>query len=320
MFNSRKIKKMIDQQELLDAKINSLAYGQKTLSEDFEVHFKRIRQTYYATEERVSKDISSEVETEMAKMRRQYEFIQKRMNEIILFQKNETIVLSTKIQLLIDQIGDLKNQIPKPIEISKNEALWKSLEVPMPNWAMGNGTHHIESSPIQDKMKFEEDFSEIDKAKGQKKRAEIAPIEERKKFAIYINLPEKVLNYLHNRSNEKNISNSCRNVFERNGKLVFAPLSNEITKNFVDSKNKKLKIYVSKNTYIAIHKISKNLNLSMAQVSNNFVATMDYVEATEIALQYSLFNSKELTFEKRGVGRPKKIIEKRGVGRPKKNN
>jgi hypothetical protein len=35
MFNSKKIQKMLQQQELLDAKINSLAYGQKSLSEDF---------------------------------------------------------------------------------------------------------------------------------------------------------------------------------------------------------------------------------------------------------------------------------------------
>ena len=123
MFNSRKIKKMIDQQELLDAKINSLAHGQKSLSEDFEVHFKRIRQTYYASEERMSKDISSEVQTDMAITRRQYEFIQKRLNEIILSQKNESILLSTKIQLLADQISDLKNQVNKPIEIPKTQEI-----------------------------------------------------------------------------------------------------------------------------------------------------------------------------------------------------
>ena len=139
MFNSRKIKKMIDQQELLDAKINSLAHGQKSLSEDFEVHFKRIRQTYYASEERMSKDISSEVQTDMAITRRQYEFIQKRLNEIILSQKNESILLSTKIQLLADQISDLNNKVNKPIEIPKTQEILQPLgiraEAPkVPTW------------------------------------------------------------------------------------------------------------------------------------------------------------------------------------------
>lgn len=117
MFNSKKIKQLIQQQDLLDAKINSLAHGQKSLSEDFEVHFKRMRQTYFTSEERINNEMSSEVKTEMAVIRRQYEFIQKRMNEIISVQKNEIFVLSTKMQLLIDQIAELKNQIAIP----KNE-------------------------------------------------------------------------------------------------------------------------------------------------------------------------------------------------------
>ena len=58
MFNSRKIKKLNQQQELLDSKINSLAYGQKSLSEDFDAQFKRMRQTYYTSEERINKEMS----------------------------------------------------------------------------------------------------------------------------------------------------------------------------------------------------------------------------------------------------------------------
>ena len=319
MFNSRKIKKMIDQQELLDAKINSLAHGQKSLSEDFEVHFKRIRQTYYASEERMSKDISSEVQTDMAITRRQYEFIQKRLNEIILSQKNESILLSTKIQLLADQISDLKNQVNKPIEIPKTQEILQPLgiraEAPkVPTWTMRNGTAEYQSSPIQDKMKLEveEVFDYLAKNNieaKRKRRRGITPIHERKIFSINVYLPEKVLNYLHNRSAEKRISNTCRNVFERDGKLVFAPLSNEITKNFIDSTKKSVTISISKNTYLAVAKIAKELNLSLTQVASNFVATMDSIEATQIGLKYSQFNSKDL--------QTKPSVEKKKVGRPK---
>ena len=319
MFNSRKIKKMIDQQELLDAKINSLAHGQKSLSEDFEVHFKRIRQTYYASEERMSKDISSEVQTDMAITRRQYEFIQKRLNEIILSQKNESILLSTKIQLLADQISDLKNQVNKPIEIPKTQEILQPLgiraEAPkVPTWTMRNGTAEYQSSPIQDKMKLEVeevfDYSVPKNIEAERKRRRgITPIHERKIFSINVYLPEKVLNYLHNRSAEKRISNTCRNVFERDGKLVFAPLSNEITKNFIDSTKKSVTISISKNTYLAVAKIAKELNLSLTQVASNFVATMDSIEATQIGLKYSQFNSKDL--------QTKPSVEKKKVGRPK---
>ena len=319
MFNSRKIKKMIDQQELLDAKINSLAHGQKSLSEDFEVHFKRIRQTYYASEERMSKDISSEVQTDMAITRRQYEFIQKRLNEIILSQKNESILLSTKIQLLADQISDLKNQVNKPIEIPKTQEILQPLgiraEAPkVPTWTMRNGTAEYQSSPIQDKMKLEVeevfDYSVPKNIEAERKRRRgITPIHERKIFSINVYLPEKVLNYLHNRSAEKRISNTCRNVFERDGKLVFAPLSYEITKNFIDSTKISVTISISKNTYLAVAKIAKELNLSLTQVASNFVATMDSIEATQIGLKYSQFNSKDL--------QTKPSVEKKKVGRPK---
>jgi hypothetical protein len=316
MFNSKKIKQMLQQQELLDAKVNSLAHGQKSLSEDFEVHFKRIRQTYFASEERMNNEISLEVKTEMAVVRRQYEFIQKRLNEIILVQKNEIIVLSTKMQLLIDQIKELKNQNSKPIVIPKSQIhLGTPIGVEgikVPTWTMPIGTSNgTDSSTIQDKIKIEDIFEEknLEKERKRKLRLEITPIDKRKKFGVNLNLPEKVLNYLHNRSSEKRLSTTCRNVFERGGKLVFAPLSNEITKNFVGSPKKAVTMYVSKNTYIVIHKIAKDLNMTMTQVANNFVATMDNVEATEIALKYSTFNSKDLqtkNSEKRGVGRPKK--------------
>jgi len=319
MFNSKKIKQLIQQQDLLDAKVNSLAHGQKTLSEDFEVQFKRMRQTYFTSEERINNEMSSEVKTEMAVIRRQYEFIQKRLNEIILVQKNEIIVLSTKMQLLIDQIDDLKNQIAKPKTHGTSQLLGTQIgfkDVLNPNLTMPNGTTHgNDSSPIQDKIKIEDIFEEknLEKERKRKLRLEITPIDKRKKFGVNLNLPEKVLNYLHNRSSEKRLSNTCRNVFERGGKLVFAPLSNEITKNFVGSPKKAVTMYVSKNTYIVIHKIAKDLNMTMTQVANNFVATMDNVEATEIALKYSEFNAKDLqtkNSEKRAVGRPKKTETK----------
>ena len=98
-------------------------------------------------------------------------------------------------------------------------------------------------------------------------------------------------------------------MFERDGKLVFAPLSNEITKNFIDSTKKSVTISISKNTYLAVAKIAKELNLSLTQVASNFVATMDSIEATQIGLKYSQFNSKDL--------QTKPSVEKKKVGRPK---
>jgi hypothetical protein len=320
MFNSRKIKKLNQQQDLLDAKINSLAHGQKSLSEDFDVQFKRMRQTYYTSEERINKELSSEVKTEMAVIRRQYEFIQKRMNEIISVQKNEIIVLSTKMQLLIDQIGELNNQISIP----KSELpLGTPIEVTpigvgrigVPTWTMRSGSAEYQSSPIQDKMKLEveEVFADpiypTESVNTKKRRKERKAVDDREDFFINVKLPEGVTNYLHNRSASKSMSVTCRNVFERGGKLVFAPLSYEITKNFFGSKNKITTIQVSKNTYLAIRQIAEELVMTMTQVASNFVATMDSTEATEIGLKYSAFNSKELQTKtsapRRGVGRPK---------------
>jgi hypothetical protein len=189
----------------------------------------------------------------------------------------------------------------------------EAMKVPMPTWTMPNGTS--QSSPIQDKMKLEvsEIFDEAEKPtenENSRKRKPTKPIEERKSFSVNVTLPEKVLNYLHNRSSEKAISTTCRNVFEREGKLVFAPLSYEITKNFGGSNKKAITIEVSKNTYLVIHKIANDMKLPITQVASNFVATMDSVEATQIGLKYSAFNSKDL--------QTKAPIERRGVGRPKK--
>jgi len=335
MFNSKKIQKMLQQQELLDAKINSLAYGQKSLSEDFEVHFKRLRQSIYTSVE----EFSSELQSQMRELKKDNESIKKKLKyedstTIELMRKesetikkqngiiNENIArmrnsLQIDFDLVKDQIGELKNQVgkPKTQEISQPLGLAEAIKVPMPTWTMRSGTSN--TSPIQDKMKLKvtDIFDDAEKPSENEKsvkRKPTKPIEERKSFSVNVTLPEKVLNYLHNRSSEKAISTTCRNVFERDGKLVFAPLSSEITKNFVASNKKVVTIEVSKNTYLAIHKIAKDLNLPMTQVASNFVATMDSVEATEIGLKYSTFNSKEL--------QTKTSALRRGVGRPKKKN
>ena len=345
MFNSKKIKKLNQQQELLDAKINSLAHGQKSLAEDFEVHFKRLRQSIYTSVE----DFSEEFKTQIAELKKQNETIKKQLKyedtstSTLLKQETETLkkqngILNHNIQmisatlqvdfdLIKDQIKDLKNQfakpIAKPIEISKNEALWKSLEVPMPSWAIGNGTNHTESSPIQDKMKFTDDLENVEIPKGFDKyfkqepsteseillskkhtRKSILPIDKRKTFSVNLNLPQKVVNYLHNRSSSKNISTTLRGIFEREGKLVFAPLSIEITKNFTSSKNKLVNMQISKSTYLALLKISHTLNLPMTNVVSNFVATMDLTEYQIVYDAYRNYQNESVT--KRKVGRPTK--------------
>jgi gas vesicle protein len=332
MFNSRKIKKLNQQQELLDAKINSLAYGQKTLSEDFEVHFKRLRQSIYTSVE----EFSSELQDKMRELNKELEAIKKQIVKFqdpsrLLKEESETIKkqngiineniarmrnsLQIDFDLVKDQIVELKNQIATPKTQEIIQPLGIRAEAPkVPTWTMRNGTAEYQSSLIQDKMKLEVeevfDYSVPKNIEAERKRRRgITPIHERKIFSINVYLPEKVLNYLHNRSAEKRISNTCRNVFERDGKLVFAPLSYEITKNFIDSTKISVTISISKNTYLAVAKIAKELNLSLTQVASNFVATMDSIEATQIGLKYSQFNSKDL--------QTKPSVEKKKVGRPK---
>lgn len=281
MFNSKKIKKLNQQQDLLDSKINSLAHGQKSLSEDFQVHFKRLRQIIFSSVEDLTSDILTEVRS-----------------------------LRTELEELKNQNDMLRKNIQDVPQKTISEGYWKSLEVPMPSWSMSSGTS--QSSPIQDKMKLEVDeiFTDPTDSVFQRKRKSRKAVDDREAFFINVKLPEGVLNYLHNRSSSKSISVTCRNVFEREGKLVFAPLSTEITKNFVGKKNKVVTIQVAKHTYLAMRKIANDLEMTITQVASNFVATMDSVEATQIGLKYSEFNSKELQLkpstEKRGKGRPKK--------------
>jgi hypothetical protein len=334
MFNSKKIKKLNQQQDLLDAKINSLAHGQKSLAEDFEVHFKRLRQSIYTSVE----EFSSELQDKMSELNKEIEAIKKQMVKFpdpsslikaeseILKRQNGIInqnlkMLSASSQVDFDlvkyQISDLKNQFAKPIEIPKTQEIIQPLgvaEAPkVPTWTMRSSSSELQSSPIQDKMKFEvnEIFTDPHQSvRVERKRKSRKAVDDRKEFFINVKLPEGVLNYLHNRSSSKSISVTCRNVFEREGKLVFAPLSTEITKNFVGKKNKVVTIQVAKNTYVVMRKIASDLEMTITQVASNFVATMDSVEATQIGLKYSEFNSKELQLkpstEKRGKGRPKK--------------
>lgn len=322
MFNSKKIKRIVDQQELLDAKINSLAHGQKSLAEDFEVHFKRLRQSIYTSVE----EFSSELHNEMSELKKENERIKKlienigdkriKLDKIENNQKHQSILFATKIQLLTDQISHLKNQFAKPIETPKTQEIIQPLGVAqapkVPTWTMRSSSSKFESSPIQDKMKLEVDeiFTDPTESVFQRKRKSRKAVDDREVFFINVKLPEGVLNYLHNRSSSKSISVTCRNVFEREGKLVFAPLSTEITKNFVGRKNKIVTIQVAKNSYLAMRKIANDSKMTLTQVASNFVATMDSVEATQIGLKYSEFNSKELQLkpstQKRGKGRPKK--------------
>ena len=323
MFNSKKIKKLNQQQELLDAKINSLAHGQKSLAEDFEVHFKRLRQSIYTSVE----EFSSELQNEMSELKKENETIKNliqnigdkpiKLGKIENNQKHQSILFATKIQLLADQIVELKNQVTKPIEIPKTQEIIQPLgvaEAPkVPIWTIRSSSSEFHSSPIQDKMKLEVDEIFTDPHQSvriERKRKSRKAVDDRKEFFINVKLPEGVLNYLHNRSSSKSISVTCRNVFEREGKLVFAPLSTEITKNFVGKKNKVVTIQVAKNTYVVMRKIASDLEMTITQVASNFVATMDSVEATQIGLKYSEFNSKELQLkpstQKRGKGRPKK--------------
>lgn len=334
MFNSKKIKKLNQQQELLDAKINSLAHGQKSLSEDFEVHFKRLRQSIYTSVE----EFSSELQNKMTELNKEIEAIKKQMVKFpdpsslikaeseILKRQNGIInqnlkMLSASSQvdfdLVKDQISDLKNQFAKPIEIPKTQEIIQPLgvaEAPkVPIWTIRSSSSEFHSSPIQDKMKLEVDEIFTDPTQSvhiERKRKSRKAVDDREAFFINVKLPEGVLNYLHNRSSSKSISVTCRNVFEREGKLVFAPLSTEITKNFVGKKNKVVTIQVAKNTYVAMRKIASDSEMTITQVASNFVATMDSVEATQIGLKYSEFNSKELQLkpstQKRGKGRPKK--------------
>lgn len=323
MFNSKKIKKLNQQQELLDAKINSLAHGQKSLAEDFEVHFKRLRQSIYTSVE----EFSSELQNEMSELKKENETIKNliqnigdkpiKLGKIENNQKHQSILFATKIQLLADQIVELKNQVTKPIEIPKTQEIIQPLgvaEAPkVPIWTIRSSSSEFHSSPIQDKMKLEVDEIFTDPHQSvriERKRKSRKAVDDRKEFFINVKLPEGVLNYLHNRSSSKSISVTCRNVFEREGKLVFAPLSTEITKNFVGKKNKVVTIQVAKNTYVVMRKIASDSEMTITQVASNFVATMDSIEATQIGLKYSEFNSKELQLkpstEKRGKGRPKK--------------
>lgn len=323
MFNSKKIKKLNQQQELLDAKINSLAHGQKSLAEDFEVHFKRLRQSIYTSVE----EFSSELQNEMSELKKENETIKNliqnigdkpiKLGKIENNQKHQSILFATKIQLLADQIVELKNQFAKPIEIPKTQEIIQPLgvaEAPkVPIWTIRSSSSEFHSSPIQDKMKLEVDEIFTDPHQSvriERKRKSRKAVDDRKEFFINVKLPEGVLNYLHNRSSSKSISVTCRNVFEREGKLVFAPLSTEITKNFVGKKNKVVTIQVAKNTYVVMRKIASDSEMTITQVASNFVATMDSIEATQIGLKYSEFNSKELQLkpstEKRGKGRPKK--------------
>ena len=243
MFNSKKIQKLLQQQDLLEAKINLIANSQKTLSEDFEVHFKRLRQTIYASVE----DLSSELQNDMRSINKSLDELKKQDSE---------------------SNAELFCQIP---------------------------------SPIQDKMKFtleettepKEDFS----SKEIRKRGSRKEVDSRNTFFINAKLPEGVFNYLHNRSANKSISTTCRNVFEREGKLVFAPLSYEITKNFSASNFKVITIQVSKTTYLAMRKIGKELRMPTTNVANNFIASLDTAQSMEVAMTYSRMNSKELQFK-----------------------
>jgi hypothetical protein len=78
MFNSKKIKKLNQQQELLDAKINSLAHGQKLLLEDFENGWTELRQTIYLLED----DSLDAIKEQLSRIENQNDMLEKILKDI----------------------------------------------------------------------------------------------------------------------------------------------------------------------------------------------------------------------------------------------
>jgi hypothetical protein len=294
MFNSKKIKKIVQQQDLLDAKINSLAHGQKTLSEDFEVHFKRLRQSIYSIAEELSQ-LSKENLYELSKQLKEKEAelleLTKTQEErwVRLEEVAKRIYPETKLETPYTPIQDkMKYQVQ---DLEEQTSPWDELM-------------SFEPTQIGEELK-EEPIRTEKKLRG---RTATLAVEERKNFSLGVHLPEGVLNYLLNRSKSNSVSLACRNVFEREGKLVFAPLSAEITKNFVSKKRKSVTICVSKNTYLAMQKISKELETTIAFVANNFIASMDFSENARVSAQYDKLLRREIqiapSIAKNTKGRP----------------
>jgi hypothetical protein len=255
MFNSKKIQKLLKQQELLDAKVNLLAHSQKTLTEDMEVHFKRLRQSIYSSIE----DLSSQMQEEMRS-------IQKQLKEL---------------KKPIDNVTEPK-EVKSPImDKMKFDPLDETLYKPSFTVAQLNGTT----------------IANDEEQKPKRTRQGRLPIDSRNTFFVSVKLPEGVLNYLHNRSANKSVSTTCRNVFEREGKLVFAPVSYEITKNFRHSKSKVITIQISKSSYLAMRKIANELEVTIMNVANNFIATLDSDEARQVGISYSKINAKDLQYK-----------------------
>jgi hypothetical protein len=259
MFNSKKLKKVIQQQELLDAKVNLLSHSQKTLSEDLEVHFKRMRQTIFASIE----DLSSELEEKINSMNKSLEKISQRKDK-----DAEPCVQEPSKSPIMDKM--------RFTQLDEDEIL-EGLGCPIPPLTKGA---RVESQ-----------------SNPKRTRQSRLPIDSRNTFFVSVKLPEGVLNYLHNRSANKSVSTTCRNVFEREGKLVFAPVSYEITKNFRHSKSKVITIQISKSSYLAMRKIANELEVTITNVANNFIATQDTAESLQIAMSYSKFNSKDLQYK-----------------------
>lgn len=338
MFNSRKIKKLNQQQELLDSKINSVAHGQNTLSKDFDSHFKRLRQSIYSSVEELSvemkkqtEEITSELQTQMEEFKKQNALLNKVLSDFeknnpsktfkveteilkkqngIINQRLEMVSTSLQVDLHIvkDQISDLKNQISKPIEIPKNQEMPQVLGTPigvggngMPTWTMRNRTSdYSKSSPIQDKMKLE--LQEI--------FTDPQPKEELKKvtnkyFYVSLIIPQEVSSYLMNRSSSSSYATCMKNIFQREGKLTFAPLSLSIVKNFKSAPLKKVTISVHKKSYVAFSKIAEDLGWSMAKVLKNFLMTDNVEEYNEVASAYHNLSNEEIRLsEKKAKGRP----------------
>jgi hypothetical protein len=296
MFNSKKIQKMLQQQELLDAKINSLAHGQKTLSEDFEVHFKRLRQSIYSIAEELSQ-LSKDNYDELSKQ------LKKKEDELIELTKKQEdrwLKLEQIAKLLYPKAeADLK---PMPV-MDKMKYKVQDLE----EQKSGDWDELMNFTPIPLEEEQDEKVQEMISLNKRKKRGSTS-IEERKEFFISATLNEGVLNYIHNRSSSKSAAIACRNIFEREGKLVFAPVSKEITKNFLNKKRKVITMSVNKNTYLAMLKIAIKLDVSINYVATNFIATKDEKEFNTIAKEYSNLQPKEIQLKefdnKYGGGRP----------------
>jgi len=217
-----------------------------------------------------------------------------------MFNSKKIEKLENKVNSLQEKVHSLLND--QLSEVTYNQdSLRSTLEVVLKETVKNNEilAYILKNMQGQDKLTFAKQDSSSDSLENNQIEQPVKRDAKRKRsttniynYFVTVKIPNDIMEYLLEKSNNTKKSTSIKRVFNRNGKLVLCPISPDVVDKIRTaylSKNllglvvyDRYTVAVSKEMFDAFHKISEILNMKMINVTTAFVYSLSFNEYNRV--------------------------------------